>query len=230
MGKRTVQHIRQPGETTLSGNGGNVPSPMVERAFRVLDLLSTSETGMTLSELARAMAISKGSLHGLLKTLETIGVIEQSEERLYAPGPHLYELAQHYAQHAGLRRFAIPAMQRLAQQTGETVFLGRVERECVRIIECAQSEDALHITAQRGTRVHLLAGATGRIVLANWPLAQREEYLRTHSLPAFTPRSLTNPQRFLAAVEETARTGLGKDYEEYLTGVNAVASAIRGPG
>ena len=47
--------------------------------------------------------------------------------------------------------------------TGETVFLGKVEQKGVRIIESMVDEGAqpaLHISALRGTRVHLLAAAT----------------------------------------------------------------------
>lgn len=225
MGKHFVQH----GEQSVAGS----PAPMVERAFRVLSLLSIAESGLTLSDLARALEMSKGSIHGLLKTLEANGVIEQSDERLYGLGPRIYELAQNYVQYAGLRRFALPAMQRLAEQVGETVFLGRVEREHVRIIECMQAEDAspaLRISARRGSRVHLLAGATGRVVLASWSDEERAAFLATHPLPTFTSHSITDPQRFLATVAEAERSGIGEDHEEYLVGVNAVAAAIKGPG
>ncbi len=208
------------------------PAPMVERAFKLLDLLSEAEEGMTLSDMARMLGMSKGSLHGLLKTLEKIGAIEQTEDKSYVPGPHIYELAQSYVQRAGLRRFALPAMQRLATQIGKTILLGRVEQNGVRIIERVEagSEHAtLHISAPRGTRVHLLAGATGRLVLASWPREQREAFLRSRPLPLFTEHSITEPGQFLAAVEEAAHTGIGTDHEEYLVGVHAVAAAITGP-
>ncbi|MEO8970100.1 MAG: IclR family transcriptional regulator, partial [Ktedonobacteraceae bacterium] len=209
------------------------PAPMVERAFKLLDLLSEVEEGMTLSDMARMLGMSKGSLHGLLKTLEKIGAIEQTEDKAYIPGPHIYELAQSYVQRAGLRRFALPAMQRLAAQIGKTMLLGRVEQNGVRIIERVEagSEHAiLHISAPRGTRVHLLAGATGRLVLASWPREQRETFLRSRPLPRFTEHAITDPEQFLAAVEKAARTGIGTDHEEYLVGVHAVAAPITGPG
>jgi DNA-binding IclR family transcriptional regulator len=209
------------------------PAPMVERALRLLDLVSTSEEGLTLSELARALNMSKGSMHGLLKTLESAGALELTDDRSYVPGPRIYTLAQRYVHHAGLRRFALPAMQRLAEQVGETVFLGRVEPRGVRIIESAMHEherNGLRISAPRGTHVHLLAGATGRVLLASWPPAEREEFVRTCSLPHFTERSLTDPATFLAAIEETAHSGIGIERGEYLEGVNAVAAPIHGPG
>lgn len=209
------------------------PTPMVERAFRLLDLLSVSEEGLTLSDLARALTMSKGSIHSLLKTLESSGVVEPSEERRYVLGPRIYDLAQGYVQRAGLRHFALPAMHRLAANVAEPVFLGKIESNGIRIIECIVDESersALHISAPRGTRVHLLAGATGRLVLASWSVAQREAFLYTHPLPRFTDHSITDPKQFLIAVGEAARTGISIDREEYLDGVNAIAAPIYGVG
>ncbi len=79
-------------------------------------------------------------------------------------------------------------------------------------------------------RISLLAGAFGAFALATWPSAQRENYLRTHPLPRFTERSITDPQQFLARVEEVVRTGVSIDHEEYLDGVNAVSTPIYDAG
>lgn len=233
MDEQTVPYT-EPIETRDDGVSANsVPSPMVERAFRVLDLISSAEEGLTLSDLARALNMSKGSMHGLLRTLESCGALEATEERSYVPGPRVYELASAYVRRAGLRRFALPAMRRLAEEIGETVFLGRVEQRGVRIIESVMAEResaGLRISAQRGTRVHLLAGATARVVLASWTPSARQALLEQSGLPRFTERSITETSRFLAEVELTERSGIGIDRGEYLEGVNAVAAPIYGPG
>jgi DNA-binding IclR family transcriptional regulator len=122
-------------------------------------------------------------------------------------------------------------MRRLAALTGETVYLGQMEPEGVRIMERVEepiARGSLRVSARRGALVPLLAGAIGRVSLASWPPARREEYLRAHTLPAFTAHAITDPAAYLAAVEQTARTGIGLDREEYLAGVNAVAAAIYG--
>jgi IclR family transcriptional regulator, KDG regulon repressor len=233
MEEQLVQYREQSSAHEENAAASVTPAPMVERAFRLLDLLSGSEEGLTLSDLGRALNMSKGSIHGLLKTLESNGVIEQTEERRFVLGSRIYDLAQSYISRAGLRHFALPAMHRLATGTGETVFLGRVEQKGVRIVECIVDEGGqpgLHISAPRGLRIPLLAAATGPFVLASWPTAERETFLRSHQLPRFTEHSITDPQRFLARVEEAARTGVSFDHEEYLVGVNAVAAPIYGAG
>jgi DNA-binding IclR family transcriptional regulator len=113
------------------------------------------------------------------------------------------------------------------------VCLGTIEQKGVRIIECVVDEGeqtGLHIAVRRGMRIPLLAGASGAFALANWPLAQRENYLRTHPLPRFTEHSITDPRQFLARVEEAMSTGISIDREEYLDGVNAVSAPIYGAG
>ena len=216
-----------------AGSRAPLAAPMVDRAFQVLDLLAAREEGYRLSDLARALGMSKGSMHGLLKTLEQRGVVEVDSDRRYLLGPHIYDLAQTYIRRGGLRGLALPAMRRLATLTRETVFLGQVESDAVRISELVElpfEQTALRVSARRGTHIHLLAGATGRVILASWPPARREAYLRTHALPHFTDRSITTQEAYLAAVEETARTGIGEDGEEYLRGVNAIAAGVRGLG
>ena len=210
-----------------------LPAPMVERAFRLLDLLSVAEEGLTLSDLARSLNMSKSSIHGLLKTLESNEAIEQMEDRRFVLGPRIYDLARTYIQRAGLRHFALPAMHSLATGTGETVCLGRLEPKGVRIIECVEDvgeQAGLHIAVRRGMRIPLLAGATGAFALSTWPLAQRETYLRTHPLTRYTEHSITDPQQFLARVEEVVLAGVSIDREEYLDGVNAVSAPIYGAG
>src|ERR1051326_4784472 len=143
MTEQIVQHDVHPGETAYPDQTpSTVPAPMVERAFRLLELLSVSEEGLTLSDLARALGMSKSSMHGLLKTLESNRVVEQSEERRYLLGPRIFDLAQAYGQHPNVRRFALPAMRRLAASIGQTIFLGRVEEDRIRILECIEDEQA----------------------------------------------------------------------------------------
>ncbi|HET7638583.1 MAG TPA: IclR family transcriptional regulator [Ktedonobacteraceae bacterium] len=233
MNEQSVRYGEQNTMSEQHVTTQELPAPMVERAFRLLDLLSVAEEGLTLSDLARSLNMSKSSIHGLLKTLESNEAIEQMEDRRFVLGPRIYDLARTYIQRAGLRHFALPAMHRLATGTGETVCLGRLEPKGVRIIECVEDvgeQAGLHIAVRRGMRIPLLAGATGAFALSTWPLAQRETYLRTHPLTRYTEHSITDPQQFLARVEEVVLAGVSIDREEYLEGVNAVSAPIYGAG
>jgi DNA-binding IclR family transcriptional regulator len=234
---RMTEHIvRNGAQMTVQQDGAAAPSlaaPMVERAFRLLALVSAEAEGLTLSELARALNMSKGSLHGLLRTLEAVGAVAQTPQRRYVLGARIFELAQARTQRVDLRRLALPAMRRLASDLRETILLGRVEAAGVRILERAEApleRPELRIAAPTGMRVHLLAGAIGRLVAAHWPAFRREEFRAAGPLQRFTPHTITDPDAFLAAADTAARVGYSIDREEYLEGVNAVAAPIYGPG
>jgi DNA-binding IclR family transcriptional regulator len=230
--KRFVQHMEQGAHESETHTATEVAPPMVERAFQLLDLLMVTDQGLGLSELARTLAMSKGSMHRLLKTLEHCGVVTLNEERFYVLGPRIYKLAA-YVRGTGLRRLALPAMQRLAPHIGETLFLGRVEQEHVHVLETVEAGGEHlhpHISVPRGTRVPLFAGVVGRLVVAQWPPEQRRSRLQKYDLPRFTETSLIDIDQFLQAVEEVTTTGLAVDHGEYLAGVNAVAVPIIGPG
>src|SRR5260221_12567536 len=96
MEEQSVQYDEQIGvleETTVAPVAH---APMVERAFRLLDLLIVTEDGLTLSDLARARKMSKGSIHELHKTFESNGAVQQSKDSRFVLGHRVYDSAQAY--------------------------------------------------------------------------------------------------------------------------------------
>ncbi len=230
MKELDLQNMEPEDEELDTRADGVAPASIMERAFQLLNLLMVSEQGMALSELARTLNVSKGSMHRLLKMLEGCGVVSLQEERFYVLGPRIYKLAIG-ARGVGLRRLALPAMQRLVAQIGETIFLARLENESIHVIESVEAGGEHlfpHVSVPRGTRIPLPAGAVARLVFAYWPLERRRYWLQNHSLPRFTEHSLTDSEQFLAAIQETAEIGMGIDRGEYIGGVNAIAVPITG--
>src|SRR4030088_1725340 len=113
--------------STPSGRRSRVPLvhnaeqmvPAVDRSFRILDLLSRSPTPLGTSEVARRLRLAKSTAHGLLRSLEAVGAVEEVRQR-YRRGPAVERLALG----AELRRRWRPVLQRIADEIGETAFLG----------------------------------------------------------------------------------------------------------
>ena len=66
--------------------------PAVDRSFRILDLLSRSPTPLGTSEVARRLRLAKSTAHGLLRSLEAVGAVEEVRQR-YRLGPAVERLA-----------------------------------------------------------------------------------------------------------------------------------------
>src|SRR2546423_10377578 len=89
--------------------------PAVDRSFRILDLLSRSPVPLGTSEVARRLRMAKSTVHGLLRSLEAVGAVEEVHRR-YRLGPAVDRLAAT----GDLRRRWRPVLVRLARGTGGT--------------------------------------------------------------------------------------------------------------
>src|SRR2546423_6492662 len=146
--------------------------PAVERSFRILDLLSRSTAPMGTSEVARRLRMAKSTVHGLLRSLAAVGAVEEVHQR-YRLGPAVARLAAI----GELRRRWRPLLERLAEDTGETAFLGQVRGGRVAIVDEVLGRGAPVISAPVGSLVPAGAGALGKVLAGERVAVDRGEYL-----------------------------------------------------
>jgi IclR family KDG regulon transcriptional repressor len=207
--------------------------PAVDRAARLLRTLSTHEgeaphrAGMSASELSRELDISKSTLSALLSTLERHGLVQRDPlTRRVRLGLALVELAASVTTDIDAREAARPDLLALRRHTGETAILHLVSGDEVRIAERAEADTQLKVVAPLGTRLPRFAGSVAKVLLAALEPEEAEAIVRGHELPAFTPRSIVDPDAYLEQVAQTRRRGYARENEEYLVGVSAVSAPV----
>ena len=206
-------------------------APSVKKAFSILRLLSRSDTGLTVSDLARQLSIGKSTVFGIVAALEDVGAVSRDEDsKRYSPGLTLFELGRAVEAQIDLKDVARPFIQELMRETRESVFLGTRSGNTVTILDIVESTKDLKITAPVGTRIPLLAGAIGKVFLASLPADRAGEWIRTGNLRRFTSNTITDATRYLQEVEKARRDGYALDDEEYIQGVRAVAAPITNGG
>ena len=122
---------------------------------------------MGISELARALDVSKGTLRDVLLTLAHFGFVVRDPDTRFRLGPELRTLAN--ASAPDLRSLAQPYLVSLMESFGETAILGVVVDGKLEIAARAEPPTDLHMTAPLGRRLPLDKGAHGKV------LAGREE-------------------------------------------------------
>ncbi len=85
------------------------------------------------------------------------------------------------------------------------------------------------VSATIGARLPAFAGAAAKMLLAFTSVEKLDALLASYPLPAYTVRSITDPARYKAEIEATRQRGWALDEEEFLPGVKAIATPIRGP-
>ena len=146
--------------------------PAVERSFRILDLLSRSSSPLGTSEVARRLRLAKSTAHGLLRSLEAVGAVQEVHQR-YRLGPTMERLATI----GELRRRWRPVLQRLADGSGETAFLGQLRGNRVAIVDEVPGAGAPVISGPVGRFVPASAGALGKVLSGQRLAVDRGEYL-----------------------------------------------------
>lgn len=114
--------MRQEEDAPSARAGG---SQVVQRVALLLRLVTAGQRGgLRLADLHRAAGLERPTTHRLLQALVTERLLRQdSESRRYFLGPAMYEMGLAASPQLALRDMCHPHLQRLAQLTGDTVFL-----------------------------------------------------------------------------------------------------------
>lgn len=206
-------------------------APSVKKAFQILRLISESDQRVGISKIAKRLGISKSTVHGLMAALEEVGVIIRNPvTKRYSLGYTLVELGKKGLSRIPLRELARRHMEELADETGETVFLGILRDDYIFILDVVESKKELKITSPSGTKMSLSAGAIGKLFLAFMEENRALQYLKTKGLTRYTENTITDLEKYLTEIEQVREKGYAVDREEYLQEVRAVAAIIKPQG
>ncbi|RAJ34665.1 IclR family transcriptional regulator [Kitasatospora sp. SolWspMP-SS2h] len=210
-----------PGPGTLPAPPTGPPpgAQAVHRALGLLHCFHDNGPDLSASELARRMGLSVSTAHRLARTLVATGFLDQDERTArYRLGPAVAELGQLSFHQRGLH-LAGPELAELARRTGATADLAiRSGPHAVILV----GGSVLPSTGL-GLRRPLHSTALGKVLLA-WP-SPAETPLRG-PLPAYTPRTLTDPAALDAELARTRERGHALNDGESATGVRTLAVPV----
>jgi DNA-binding IclR family transcriptional regulator len=196
------------------------PAPAVVRALGILKTLGEAKEPQGVSALSRALGIGKSSVHAIARALLVSGAIEDAGGRKYRLGPLVEELARRKRDGRSLAEMCQPCLAELAGQVGQTCIFGTVEKERFRIVCAVEGWGAFQVKAVAGGSIPLLAGASGKVVLA-WGGVPIPE-----TLPRFTEDSAVDVTALGEELKRVRREALALDRGEYLQGVYAAAAPV----
>lgn len=203
-------------------------APSVKKAFKIVQTIADSSAGIGVSALAKQLRMGKSTVHGITSALEELGVLVRDPlQKKYTVGYTLLELSRKAYRKMELRETARVPMEILMEKVGETVFLGIMNGDHITILDVVESHNEMKITSPPGTRLPLLAGATGKVFLAQLEERKAKEIVQKMGLKRYTSKSVVDPKKFLKDVQEAKRMGYAIDDEEYLIGVRAIAVPIQ---
>jgi DNA-binding IclR family transcriptional regulator len=196
----------------------------VERSLRVLEELASAGGELGTNELARRTGVNASSVSRLLATLSARGYVEHVEETgRYRLGLRLLQLGNVVLAGLDLRDLARPHLEELVEETGETATLSVPgERDAV-TVDFVQSGSSVQSVARLGRPSVAHATAAGKVMLAFG-----EVPLPAGRLERFTRRTITDPRKLGAAVEDVRELGWAEAAGEREQDLNAIAAPVLG--
>lgn len=141
----------------------------LSRAVSVLEVIGKhAQEGCRLTDVIDETELGRATAHRFIKSLQALGLIELEERTgRYFPGIRLAALGIAAVNRFGLAQRAAPRLRRLAELSGDTVYLTvRVENEGLCVAREEGSFPIKTLTARPGDRRPLGVGAGGLALLA----------------------------------------------------------------
>jgi len=205
-------------------NDGKIQS--IERAIRILNLLSDEGRELRLQEICDRLDLNKSTAHGIISTLKYYGFIGQNEDtQKYHLGLKLCELGSRVLNKMDIREVSAPVLKTVCSEIGETAFLGVLDGCDVVFIDKCESSRSLRVSTSIGTRQCAHTSAIGKAILA---FLGEEEQIRHFpgEFEAYTKYSIRNQEELVKELHETKRRGYSVVDEEYAEGLIAVGAPI----
>ena len=206
----------------------------VKTAGRTLDLFEAfARAGkpLSLSQLARAIDAPVSSCFGIVRTLQARGYLYEVKARAgYYPTKLLFEHARVIASRDPLAERFVPLLEKLRDQTGETVLLAkRLDRQAV-YLSVLDGLHSIRYSPKVGEFRPLHASASGKALLGSLAPALRSELLGGMKLPRVTSKTITSRAALEADLGEGRARGWYVTHGETVADLMAVAVPVTANG
>ncbi len=199
---------------------------MLVKAFSLIETLASSGGGSaTLSSLARTTRQARPTTHRVLRSLLTMGYVEQLTDGEYRLTSKLGRLARGGADE-DLVVLAQPVLQRLRDQTGETVNLGVLRGHSIAYLAVIESNHALRRVGAMTQDDPVFTTALGRAIASRLPPESVDRLLRSTPIPKRTPRTVTDPQKLRAILAAARRDGYVIERDQTDLGVTCFGAPV----
>ena len=208
-----------------------IPQPgtgALDRAFAIIQHLAAASTeGARVTQIAKDIGLTQGTVHRTLQALIAQNVVEQDERsKYYRLSIDFFVLAARAGNPVNLRELCRPMMLRLCASLGDTLFLwARSGFDAVCIDRSEGPFPIRSFTGDIGGRVALGVGQGSLAILAFLPELEREEVIR-FNLPRVRELGMFDEVYLRTEIERVRGLGFAARNTGLLEGMAGVAVPI----
>ncbi|MFE9022762.1 IclR family transcriptional regulator [Streptomyces sp. NPDC007808] len=197
----------------------------VQRAFRLLEVVSAHENGAPAKQLAREADLPLATAYHLLRTLVHDGYVRKLDDGGFILGDRLRTLHTAGRTQTLLSRIR-PTLAALRDELSTPAYLTFYEEGEIRVAEIVDGPRTPRVDLWVGFEDAGHATALGKSVLRELDEEARKDYLSRHALADLTPRTITRTPELLRRLDSSPLAPAVTDMEEYALGTVCVAVPV----
>jgi DNA-binding IclR family transcriptional regulator len=215
----------------LSG-GAERMSKIVERTLDFIELFAAERRPLSLSDIARLLALPASSCHDVLRALLARGYIYEIGPRAgFYPTVRLLNLAKTISQHDPILLRAEVLLRRIRDTIDESVSLAKAGKSNATYLLVFEPSHPLRFIVDAGSQVRSLhATSAGKAYLGSLGPEQFETYLKTAKLEPMTAKTIRTKEALRADIEAAKRRGYYLNRAESFDDATTVSSLFRWQG
>lgn len=195
----------------------------LDRALQLVAAVIGADEPVSFSELLTATGLAKSTTSRMLAALERGGLLDRDEAGGYAAGSLFWMFAGRHESWEQLVRLARPVMERVSEETQESVHLAVLRGE--KVVQIAQVDSRYLLGTRDWTQVDVPAhgSALGKVFFA-WGLLDLPE----SRLERLTRRTITTRSGLARTGAQARARGYTSTVDELEEGLTGVAVPLRG--
>ncbi len=191
------------------------PTRLLDRAFSILELLSTRSKPLSLAEISAEAELDKATAYRILTNLVRRNYVHRNEDtKAYTLGYGIFRLARHNLALSRARIHARPFLARLSADLRLHAELGAIEGHNVQILETLSRHGASRPLLTEGAYVEAHACAMGKALLSVKPENAVARLYDGYVLHRHTGRTLVNFGALQAELRHVRTQGYAVDNQE----------------
>ncbi|MYR25341.1 transcriptional regulator, IclR family [Streptomyces sp. LcepLS] len=223
---RAVGTARDEGAPRRRGGKPAAGSPVIDRAFALLNAFDSGHRALTPAELAQRAGMPRSSALRLARSLVRVGALERRADGVFVVGLRLLETASLAPRGHGLRAVAMPYLDDLVHVTHQHALLAvRDEAEAL-LVERLSAREASPVRYRVGGRVPLTHTGVGLVLLAFAPPTLQDRLIASY-VPGPGLDDVRTPADLRRLLAEVRRTGFARGRLTTPWPMSTVAAPVR---
>ncbi len=203
-------------------------SRALEKGLKALQLLNESQDGLTLTDAASKLGLTKASAFRITRTLETLGYVVKGDDGRYVlAGGQRPQLPSRAIQ--GMLQHGAEPLRNLSLQLRETASMAALFENHIEVILVMESPQLIRMGNTAGRILPPHASSLGKSITAFQQREDCDRLLRSYGLSSFTGNTITDELALHKEFDQIRTDGYAEDREESTPGGICFAAPILRP-